>query len=144
MNTVELVSQVDLFQGLNQKHLAHVARCMKTERFEPGQVIVAQGEVGQALYVVVSGSVDVRRERPGVEPLALNTLGRGQFFGEMALLDDYPRSATIIAREPTECLTLWKWHFLVELEGHPEIAVAMLGEVARRLRGALQQLEAQA
>jgi CRP/FNR family transcriptional regulator len=143
MNTTELLSQVSVFHSLNQKHLTHLAQCMKLERFEPGQVIIAQGDVGQALYIIQSGSVEVRRERPGAEPVVLNTLGPGQFFGEMALLDDYPRSATIIAREPTECLTLWKHHFLVELEGHPEIAVPMLFEVSRRLRGALQQLEAQ-
>ena len=144
MNAVELVSQVSLFRGLNERHLAHLAKSMKVEHFEPGQVIIAQGEVGQALYVVVSGSVEVRRERPGGTPVVLDTLGAGHFVGEMALLDDAPRSATVIAREPTECLTLWKWHFLVELEGHPEIAVEMLPEVSYRLRRALQQLEAQA
>jgi CRP/FNR family cyclic AMP-dependent transcriptional regulator len=144
MNSEELLSQVGLFRGLNQKHLTHLARCMTVERFESGQVIIRQGEAGQALYIVASGSVEVRRERPGDEPLVLNTLGKGQFFGEMALLDDYPRSATIVTREPTECLTLWKGHFLVELNGHPDIAVPMLFEVSRRLRGTLQQLEAQA
>jgi CRP-like cAMP-binding protein len=138
-----LVSQVSLFQGLNQTHLTHLAKNMKVEHFEPGQVIIEQGEVGQALYVLVSGSVEVRRERPGGEPVVLDTLGAGQFFGEMALLDDAPRSASIIATEPTACLTLWKWHFLVELEGHPDIAVAMLPEVSYRLRRAIQQLEAQ-
>src|SRR5579871_4904647 len=117
MNTVDLLSRVSLFHSLNQKHLAHLAQCMKAERFEAGQVIVGQGEIGQALYIIQSGSVEVRRERAGAEPLVVNTLGSGQFFGEMALLDDYPRSATIIAREPTECLTLWKQHFLVELDG---------------------------
>ena len=143
MNVEELVAQVDLFQGLDQRHLTHLARCTKVERFEPGQVVIGQGDVGHALYIVVSGLVEVRRERPGQEPLILHTLGSGQFFGEMALLDDYPRSATIIAVEDTECLTLWKWHFRIALESHPEIAVVMLPELSRRLRQAMRRLEAQ-
>jgi len=62
----------------------------------------------------------------------------------MALLDDYPRSATVVARENTACLTLSKWHFLSELESHPEIAVAILPVISRRLRGTLELLGAQA
>ncbi len=143
MNTEELVAQVGLFHSLNKKHIAQLARCATVQRYEPGQVIVSQGDTGLGLYVIGSGKVEVRRERPGQEPVVLNTLGPGQFFGEMALLDDYPRSATVVATEPTECLTLAKWHFLAELESHPEMALPMLTVLSRRLREVDQQLGAQ-
>ena len=143
MNTEELLSRVGLFHSLNKKHIAQLVRCSTTQKYESGDVIVKQGDTGLGLYVIVSGRVDVRQERPGQEPILLNTLGTGDFFGEMALLDDYPRSATVIAREPTECLTLSKWHFLAELESHPEMALPLLPVLSRRLREAMQRAEAQ-
>lgn len=144
MEAEKLLSRVSLFHSLNKKHIAQLARSTTTQTYEPGQVIVAQGDTGLGLYVIASGSVDVRKERPGHEPVTLNTLGPGQVFGEIALLDDYPRSATVVAHETTQCLTLSKWHFLAELESHPEIAVAVLPIVSRRLRDTLTLLESQA
>ncbi len=70
----------------------------------------------------------------------LDELVAGQFFGEMALLDDRPRTATVVALEDTVCLTLYKWHFRVELESHPEMAIAILPEISRRWREALDRL----
>jgi CRP/FNR family cyclic AMP-dependent transcriptional regulator len=139
----ELVAQVGLFRSLNKKHIAQLARSTTTQKYDAGQVIVSQGDAGVGLYIIASGKVDVRRERSGQEPVIVNTLGPGQFFGEMALLDDYPRSATVAAREATECLTLTKWHFLAELESHPEMALPMLSVLSRRLRDTLAQLDAQ-
>jgi len=143
MTTEELLARVDLFRSLNKKHLAQVARLAERQQFAPGQVIVKQGDTGLGLYVIASGRVEVQQERTGAEPIVLNTLGPGDFFGEMALLDDYPRSATVIAREPTECLTLSKWHFLAELESHPEMALPLLPILSRRLRAAMLRAETQ-
>ena len=143
LNTEELLARVELFRSLNKKHLAQVARLAQRQQYAPGQVIVRQGDTGLGLYVIAAGRVEVQQERPGKEPTVLNTLGPGEFFGEMALLDDYPRSATVVAREPTECLTLTKWHFLAELESHPEMALPLLPVLSRRVRVAMQQTEAQ-
>jgi CRP-like cAMP-binding protein len=143
MTTEELLARVDLFRSLNKKHLSQVARLAERQQFAPGQLIVKQGDTGLGLYVIVSGRVDVQQERAGAEPIVLNQLGSGEFFGEMSLLDDYPRSASVIAREPTECLTLSKWHFLAELESHPEMALPLLPILSRRLRAAMLRAEAQ-
>ena len=143
VTTEELLARVDLFRGLNKKHIAQMARLAQQQHYAPGQVIVRQGDTGLGLYVVASGRVEVRQERPGEEPTVLNTLGPGAVFGEMALLDDYPRSASVVAQEPTECLTLVKWHFLAELESHPEIALPLLPVLSRRVRAAMQQTETQ-
>lgn len=141
--TENLVAQVPLFRSLNKNHIAQLACGAQMQRYAPGQVIVCQGDNGVGLYIVVTGTVEVRRERAeaAAEPIVLNTLGCGQFFGEIALLDDYPRSATVAAREATECLTLTKEQFLAELDRRPEMALAMLPEMSRRLRAALQQLD---
>lgn len=143
MNTEELLARVGLFQSLSKKHLTQLARLATSQQYAPGQVIVSEGDTGLGLYVIASGSVEVRHERPGHEPLVLNTLGAGEFFGEMALLDDYPRSATVVARGQTECLTLTKWHFLAELESHPEMALPLLSILSRRIRAERQRAEAQ-
>lgn len=142
MHTEDLLSRVPLFRSLNKKHIAQLARLATAQQYAPGQVIVRQGDSGLGLYIIASGAVEVRKERLDAAPILLNTLGPGEFFGEMALLDDYPRSATVAAREQTECLTLTKWHFLAELESHPEMAVPMLSVLSRRIRDALQQMEA--
>ena len=136
METEELLARVDLFRSLNKKHIAQLARLATTQHYAPDQAIVRQGDTGLGLYIIVSGNVEVRHETPGQAPTVLNTLGPGQFFGEMALLDDYPRSATVVAREQTTCLTLTKWHFLAELESHPEMALPLLPMLSRRLRAA--------
>ncbi len=142
MDMMELISQVDLFRSLNDSHRSYLAKCTGTSQYHAGDVIIRQGEEGTHLSIIVSGRVEVRRERPGREPLVLHDLVAGQFFGEMALLDDRPRTATVIALEDTLCLTLYKWHFRVELESHPEMAIAILPEISRRWRQALDRLAA--
>jgi CRP-like cAMP-binding protein len=143
VDTEQLLARVGLFGSLNKRHLAQLARLATRQQYAPDQVIVRQGDTGLGLYVIASGRAEVRDERPGQDARVLNTLGPGEFFGEMALLDDYPRSATVIACEPTECITLTKWHFLAELESHPEMALVLLPVLSRRVRTTMQQMEAQ-
>ena len=139
MNSEDLLARVGLFHSLNKKHIAQLARLTTSQHYAPGQTIVRQGDTGLGLYVIASGSVEVRHETSSQEHTVLNTLGPGAVFGEMALLDDYPRSATVVALEPTECLTLTKWHFLAELESHPEMALPLLPVLSRRVRAAEQR-----
>lgn len=143
MDTEELLGRVGLFSSLNKKHLAQLARGATRQHYAPGQVIVRQGDTGLGLYVIATGIVEVRKEHPDQGSTLLNVLGPGDFFGEMALLDDYPRSATVVAREQAECVTLTKWHFLAELESHPEMALPLLPILSRRVRDSMQQMEAQ-
>ena len=140
MDVMALISQVDLFRSLNESHRSYLARCTGTSQYQAGDVIIRQGEQGSHLSIIVSGRVQVRRERPGREPIVLDELVAGQFVGEMALLDDRPRTATVVALEDTSCLVLSKWHFRVELESHPEMALAILPEISRRWREALDRL----
>ena len=142
MDAEQFLAHVGLFQSLDKKHLRYLARAVQAQRYPPGATIVQQGDSGLGLYIIASGRVEIRKERAGQADLVVNTLGPGGFFGEMALLDDAPRSATVVAREETECLTLAKWHFLGELEAHPEMALPMLTVLSRRVRDALELADA--
>ena len=140
MDVMALISEVDLFRSLNESHRRYLANCTGTSEYQAGDIIIRQGEEGTHLSVIVSGRVEVRRERPGRDSIVLDELVTGNFFGEMALLDDRPRTATITALEDTLCLTLYKWHFRVQLESHPEMAIAILPEISRRWRRAVDRL----
>lgn len=90
--------------------------------------MVKQGEKGLGFYLLLEGQVEVRRKGR-----RLATLGPGEFFGEMALFDDQPRSADVVALQPTRCLVLTKWEFWGFAMNQPRMLRGMLAEMARRL-----------
>src|SRR5688572_27454 len=94
-----------------------------------------EGDSGVGVFIVRSGRAEVLQKRGG-EMVKLGDLGPGDFFGEMALLDEFPRSATVRAVEPTTCLGLTRWHFRGILESHPQIALGILPVLTKRLRSA--------
>jgi CRP-like cAMP-binding protein len=106
-----------------------VAGAALVRRFHDKTAIVRAGDTADSLYIVLDGSVSVRR--PGLPAL---TLGMGSVFGEMALLDSGPRSATVIADGPVTCLAMAQSRFLKTLRTEPAIALAVLKELAARLR----------
>ena len=89
-----------------------------------------------ALYVVLAGRVGIEQESDFGAPLRVHEVGACGFFGEMGLIDDMPRSATVVALEPTECALLAKWDFRNELRHDPDIALALLPILTQRLRQA--------
>lgn len=129
------LSAVPLFSACTPDEIAAIAATAQEHAFQPGQIIVTQGTPGQAFYLVVSGRVEIIRD-----DRSLGTFGPGDFFGEMSLLDQAPRSATIRALEPTSCLMLSSWDFKAVLEKHPSIAVKLLEVLSRRLRVADEHL----
>jgi CRP/FNR family cyclic AMP-dependent transcriptional regulator len=127
----ELLRRVELFAGLDEEALARVAEASIEAEFPEGHYIVQQGKVGSGLLVLATGSVRVTR---GEDSLA--TFGPGDFFGELSVLDQAPRSASVVALEPTTCLGIASWDLLTLLEEHPQIAVELLRALAGRLRAA--------
>jgi CRP/FNR family transcriptional regulator len=128
--TVDLDQQlasVPLTAGLETKVLRRLADVGKRRAYQPEQEIVRQGTTGTALYIILSGRARV--ERDGKE---VGVLGAGDFFGELALIEEHPRSATVIAAEPTECLLFVAWEFTSLLDEHPEIAVPIMRELITR------------
>lgn len=140
MNIEDTLAQASLFSQLSHKDLKRLAKGTVSRRFEKGEVIVREDERAVAFYLILSGSAEVVKGADGSSPRVLNTLRAGDFFGEMALLDNYLRSASVRALEDTECLVLSRWDFMAELRSSPYIAVQMLPVLSRRLRESEAQL----
>lgn len=139
--TVGFLQNVPLFRTLNSRHLEHLAKRMVERQYAAGQPIVTQGHGGEGFFVVVSGHAEAYRERADGDRVAVNTFGPTDFFGELALLDDGMRTASVVATEPTQCLALTRWDFMTELREDAEMSVLILQELAKRFRRALDSLE---
>lgn len=125
----ELLAGTPLLAGVDPEGIAMVAQRMVEVDFPKDHVIARQGEVGTGFFLVASGSVRVVR---GGETLA--TIGPGDFFGELSVLDGRPRVAQVIANEPTTCLALATWDFEAVVKEQPAVALAVLRGLAGRLR----------
>lgn len=122
---------VPLFAGISAKSMTHLAEAAGEQDFDPGQLIVRQGLVGSGLYLVLDGQVEVRR---GADKLA--TLGPGDFFGELAVIDQQPRSASVQAITQARCLALASWDLLGMLESDPTFALNLIRALVARVRSA--------
>jgi len=129
----ETLAAVPLLSRLSTRQRARLAGLATTRAYEAGWVIVREGDTSMALYVILAGSVRIERESKGGR-VHVHDAGPNGFFGEMGLIDDLPRSATVIAQEPTECALLAKWDFQNELRHDPDIALALLPVLTERIR----------
>jgi CRP-like cAMP-binding protein len=125
-----VLKDMPLFQDVPMRHLRKIAALTKEVSFSPGSPIVRTGERGDSFFVILEGSASVLR--PGVSPSI--ALEPGDYFGEMALLDGAPRSATVVAESAVRCLRLGSGPFLKMLRNEPEIAISMLKQLAGRVR----------
>lgn len=139
----DFLKRVSWFEDLDQKSLDAIANSAVEQSYQAGQEIVRQGDTGVGAFIIRSGKVDIVQEKDGHET-KLASLGAGDVFGEMALLDEFPRSATVRAVEPTTVLGLQRWHFKGILESHPQLALALLPILTRRIRSAEGMLPHQA
>lgn len=133
MSISDLLSQVPLLQGLSACERARLAESMQHHVYAPNAVIVRQGDTTTDFFIILSGSVRVSR-KSGRREITIKDLHAGDFFGDMALLDSLPRSATVTATEPTECLSLSWATFHRDVLGKPDVARAMLSTLSRRVR----------
>ena len=142
MTLEDTLATAPLFSELSRKDLKHLAAAAIARNYKKGEAIVKEGENAVAFYIIRAGKVDIIRGKGGKSAKVLATLGPGDFFGEMALLDSYPRSASAVATEDTQCLVLSRWDFIAELRTNPHVAVQMLPVLSRRLREAQQGVSA--
>ncbi|MFN2225211.1 MAG: Crp/Fnr family transcriptional regulator [Anaerolineae bacterium] len=134
MDTMARLQQIPLFAGLPAAELDALARALNRRHCARGELILHQGDPGDSLYIVVSGRVRIYTLSPEGHELSVWLCDEGDFFGEMALLSDEPRSANAEAMLPTEVLVLSRGAFRDYLLAHPGAALHAVETLSRRLR----------
>jgi len=132
----ELLQRVSIFAGLDDATLASLERLVVERPYPRDSVIVSQEDRGDALFVVSDGKVKVVLYGRSGREVILSVFKPGDFFGEMSLLDNQPRSANVIAVETSTLLVLERRAFSDYLAAHPQVALNVLAEMSRRLRRA--------
>jgi CRP/FNR family transcriptional regulator len=125
------LARVPLFAGISDESMERLAEVAGELEFARGSFIVRQGQVGTGLYVMLEGTASVIR---GTDELA--TLTEGDFFGELAVVDQQPRSASVRAETEVRCLALASWDLLALLERDPALSLNLIKALAERLRSA--------
>ena len=130
-----------LFAELDDRELASIAAVAKTRRYAKDDVIFHADESGDVFCLIKEGQVKVTMISPEGKEIILSLLGTGEFFGEMALIEDEPRSATVVATEALELVTIWRSDFLQILAENFSITKKVLMEMSHRLRNASNRIE---
>ena len=138
--TVGFLHKIPLFQGLNNRQYEHLAKRMVERTYDAGKAIVSQDQGGEGFFIIVTGKAEAFRERSDGAKVVVNNFGPTDYFGELALLDDGLRTASVITTEPTNCLVLTRWDFLGALREDVEMSILILQELAKRFRRALDAL----
>jgi CRP-like cAMP-binding protein len=140
MSAAEVLRKVPLFSDLNEGELARFAEVTREREYPKNSVILFEDDPGDALYIVSTGQVKVVLIGEDGREVILSVLGDGDFFGEMALIDDEPRSAHVIAMKDSQLLVLRRDDFQAQLKEHPAIALKLLRELVQRLRRADEKI----
>lgn len=128
MELEQQLASVPLLAGLDNRVRRRLAEIGKRRTYGADEAIVKEGSTGTALYIVLSGRARVERQGE-----VLGEVKGGDFFGELALIEEHPRSATIVAVDETDCLLFPAWEFTALLDEHPEIAVPIMRALITRL-----------
>ena len=135
MGREDLLKSVPIFSELGRGDLSRLAKLMVPRTIKAGDAVIEENDQAAGFFIVSSGKLEAERRGK-----TLATYGSGDFFGEMALFEGFPRSATVRAVEDSELLAMTRWDFTAELKNHPQIALSMLPVLVRRLREADQRL----
>jgi CRP/FNR family transcriptional regulator, cyclic AMP receptor protein len=128
---VESLKSVPLFAGVRDKELGRLAKAMRESRFNEGDAITTEGRSGVGFFLIEDGNATV-----SLRGEIVRTLGPGDHFGEIALIDEGPRSASVTATTDLRCRGLAAWEFKAFVQEHPEVAWPLLETLASRLRDA--------
>jgi CRP-like cAMP-binding protein len=125
------LGKVPLFAGLDARTIERLTRHGTRRSYAPGELIIREGDAASALYVILSGRVVVERQVPGgCENLM--EFGPHEFFGEVALIENAPRTVSVRAVEETECILIVAWEFTALVRESPDVAEVLLKELIRR------------
>jgi CRP/FNR family transcriptional regulator, cyclic AMP receptor protein len=125
---IDLLKDVPLFAGCSKKELGQVARLADEIDLRAGKTLIKEGTTGREFFVLVDGTAEIRRKGKKID-----SAGPGDFFGEMALLSDQPRNATVVTTSPVDALVVTARNFQALIESNPLIALKVMRAVAERL-----------
>lgn len=137
--TLECLHAVPLFATLTARELKRLESLFHERRYGAGEVIFEQGDEGLGVYVIIQGKVRIQLDSRAKEN-ELARLGPGQYFGELALLDGAPRSATAIAEEPSRLIGFFRPEFLEILESHGAVGTKISLQLARQTGQRLREI----
>jgi len=137
----EALESSAVFSGLAATDLDWVLDGAVTLRFDPGKTVLRRGDPSDHVLIVLTGSLVVETGNSGAGPVAMNRLEPGDLLGELGVLHDVPRTATVKALEPCELLKIPQSDFLSLLVAHPALAIRMLGIATDRLRHLTDRIE---
>jgi CRP/FNR family transcriptional regulator, cyclic AMP receptor protein len=135
------LKRVPLFAGLTDAQYDLLAAGSTRRNFPKGRMMVAEGEPSQSLYILLSGRAKVQRSDSEGKEVILAVLGPGEFFGEMSLIDDAPRSASVITLESCDFMAINKESFKAMISQSTEMCLQIMKGLVKRLRGADQKIE---
>lgn len=128
------LAQVALFANLDAESLGELSSVVRRRGFRAGEVIFHRDDPGQVLYVIREGKVKITINSPEGHEVVLAVFGPGDYFGELALLDGQPRSASAVALDDVEAFALQRSDFIKAVMSHPRIAIQVMNVLSRRLR----------
>ena len=136
----QFLRSLEIFRELRNRELGYLVQSLHSRTYREGEVIFVEGDIGRALFILESGAVELTRPAPGGKSVVLYQLKPGDFFGEMALLESLPRTATATATEKTHLHLLYKSKLDALLHAEPRIGVNIMSHLARLLSARLRRL----
>jgi len=130
---IDFLKNIPIFGNLESKELRIVSGYIEIQEVNPGKIVFKEGDRGNYVCFVINGSLDVLKKNEAGDDVVLTTLHKGRSIGEMSVIDDFPRSATIKARTKAKLVTLNRQGFELILEDHPTTGVKILKGISRLL-----------
>ncbi len=136
----KFLQRISLFQGISRREFGHLFQALVIRSYAPGEILFHEGDIGRALFILESGRVEISRNTldNGTQPVAI--LNPGDYFGEMSLLDERPRSATAAAMEPVKVHLLYKTELEKLVKHVPHIGAAITTHLAMLLAARLRAM----
>jgi CRP/FNR family cyclic AMP-dependent transcriptional regulator len=139
--TADRLKSIFLFSNLSDEDRALLASAQMLRKFQKNVIVLHEGDQSNALYIIESGQVKVSKINEEGKEVVLSILSEGEHFGEMSLIDDEPRSASIITKTNCEFAMIRKQDFEQVLDANPQLALAMMRSLCQRLRAADRSIE---
>jgi len=134
MDKADIISKISIFSLMKKRDLGRIAKLAQRHLIHKGEVIIREGDRDGRLFIIISGEVEVMKNLGKKNEQRLNILGPQRYFGEMALIDDLARSASVIAKKDTQVLSIERLNLHREIEKCPTLALELLQVLSRRLR----------